>query len=126
MSDFPDYLGFDSSMSKNKGLISDGCHTFDELYVHRNTLFLALMKAMPEISWFSNRHDDGHFIDGWFIAGMNLTTGTVTYHLPAGMWLIACDTGAKRLERAPKWDGHTSSDVVNRVQTWIASKVTHA
>ena len=103
------------------GEISDGYHTFDELYEHRCTLFLALMKAVPEIAWISTLHDDGSSFDGWFIAGMNLATGTVTYHLPAGMWSLACETGAKPLERAPKWDGHTSADVVKRVQTWIAS-----
>lgn len=101
--------------------MSDGYHTFEELYDHRCTLFLALMKAVPEIAWISKLHDDGSSFDGWFIAGMNLATGTVTYHLPAGMWSLACETGAKPLERAPKWDGHTSADVVKRVQTWIAS-----
>ena len=103
------------------GEISDGYHTFDELYEHRCTLFLALMKAVPEIAWISTLHDDGSSFDGWFIAGMNLATGTVTYHLPVGMWSLACETGAKPLERAPKWDGHTSADVVKCVQTWIAS-----
>lgn len=103
------------------GEISDGYHTFDELYEHRCTLFLALMKATPELSWISTLHDDGSEFFGWFIAGMNLPTGTVTYHLPDGMWSLACETGAKQIERAPKWDGHTSADVVNRLQQWIAS-----
>ena len=103
------------------GEISDGYHTFDELYEHRCSLFLALMKAVPEIAWISTLHDDGSAFDGWFIAGMNLATGTVTYHLPEGMWSLACETGAKPLERAPKWDGHTSADVVKRVQAWIAA-----
>lgn len=101
------------------GEISDGYHTFDELYEHRCTLFLALMKTMPEISWISTQHDDGTTFGDWFVAGINLPSGTITYHLPAGMWSLACATGVKAIERAPKWDGHTSADVVKRVQSWI-------
>lgn len=103
------------------GEISDGYHTFDELYEHRCTLFLALMKSLPAISWVSTLHDDGSSFGDWFIAGINLSIGTVTYHLPAGMWSLALKTGAKLLDRAPKWDGHTSDDAVKRVQAWIAS-----
>lgn len=103
------------------GEVSDGYHTFDELYEHRCTLFLALMACLPGIAWISTLHDDGTSFDGWFVAGMHLPTGDVTYHIPAGMWSIACDTGAKCLERAPKWDGHTSADVVKRVQAWLAN-----
>ena len=103
------------------GEISDGYHTFDELYEHRCTLFLTLMMKMPEASWFSEWHDDGSSIEGWFIAGINTPTGTVTYHLPKDMWWFACKTGAKAVSRAPKWDGHTSADVVKRLQQWIAA-----
>lgn len=102
------------------GEVSDGYHTFDELYEHRCTLFLALMKVMPEISWISQLHDEGNGFDGWFIAGMNFDTGTVSYHLPMEMWTHACVTGAELRERAPKWDGHTSADVVKRIQAWLA------
>lgn len=67
------------------GLISDGYHTFNELYEHRHALMLALMKAVPQHSWFSRRHHDGElcFGDGeWFIVGAELPdSGTVTYHL---------------------------------------------
>lgn len=105
---------------KDKGQISDGYHTFDELYEHRCSLFLALMASNPAISWASTLHDDGSSFDGWFIAGMNLPTGAVTYHLPAGMWSLACETKATILERAPKWDGHTAADVVKRLQAWVS------
>ena len=33
--------------------ISDGHHTFDELYRHRIVLFCALCNLLPEISWKS-------------------------------------------------------------------------
>jgi hypothetical protein len=102
------------------GQVSDGYHTFNELYEHRCSLFLALMNAIPEVAWISTLHDDGSNFDDWFIAGMNLSSGTVTYHLPARMWSLACKTGAKILERAPKFDGHTSADVIKRLQTWVS------
>ena len=101
------------------GEISDGYHTFDELYQHRCTLFLALMKMAPEKAWFSLLHDDGSKFDGWFVAGLSTPSGTVTYHLSLDLWPIACATKAKQLEKAPRWDGHTSSDVVKRIQSFV-------
>lgn len=95
------------------GKISDGYHTFDELYQHRCVLFACLMKSHPELSWKSKKHSDGSEWEGWFIAGMRLPTGDVTYHLPADMWelLGSIDT----LELGVVWDGHTSADVVTRL-----------
>jgi hypothetical protein len=108
-----------SEQPKVTGETSDGYHTFNELYDHRCTLFLALMQSAPALSWISTKHEDGTSWDGWFIAGMKLPTGDVTYHLPARMWSLACETGAAILETGFHWDGHTSADVVKRVQAWI-------
>lgn len=102
------------------GEVSDGYHTFDELYGHRCTLFLALMKAHPALSWISTKHHDGSELDGWFIAGIKAPTGDVTYHLPARMWSLACATGAAILETGMWWDGHTPAQVVERIQAWVA------
>lgn len=107
------------SIPCSTGLVSDGFHTFDELYNHRCTLFLALMHSRPEISWISTKHFDGTSLDGWFISGMRLKTGDVGYHIPNSMWPLAKETGAIVLDRAPKWDGHTADDVVKRIQAWI-------
>lgn len=76
------------------GQVSDGYHTFDELYQHRCMLFCALMFSNPAISWVSSIHHDGTMMADWFIAGMDLPTGRVTYHLPISMWCLACDSGA--------------------------------
>lgn len=102
------------------GQVSDGYHTFNELYDHRCTLFLALMKAHPALSWISTKHHDGSEWDGWFIAGIKAPTGDVTYHLPARMWSLACETGAAILETGMWWDGHTPAQVVERIQAWVA------
>lgn len=97
------------------GEVSDGYHTFNELYEHRHALFLNLMKLMPSDSWFSRKHSDGSEMEGWFIAGINLKTGMVTYHLPDRLWNVAKKTGANLREIGAAWDGHTSKDVIFRL-----------
>lgn len=97
---------------------SDGYHTFAELYEHRHALFLALMASHPHLSWISTKHHDGTSLEGWFIAGIKTPCGDVSYHLPAGLWSRACATGAAVLETGMWWDGHTSAQVVDRLQTW--------
>jgi hypothetical protein len=104
------------------GEVSDGHHTFDELYEHRHALFLALVKAHPEKSWISLKHHDGSEWDGWFIAGMDLPAGPITYHLPIRLWYMAMKTGAVVLERGKEWDGHTAGQVVIRLQCFVHAK----
>lgn len=92
------------------GETSDGYHTFNELYEHRHALFR--LACLNYDGWKSKLHDDGTMFDGWFIAGVETPDGQVTYHLPIALW----DSFAVKIYvRAPKWDGHTSSDVVNRL-----------
>ncbi len=95
--------------------VSDGYHTFKELYEHRIRLFVALMRSHPGLSWRAREHDDGSAFDGWFIAGMCLPSGDITYHLPNRMWSVLDDGGIKTLTRAPRWDGHDSDDVLFRL-----------
>ena len=100
------------------GQVSDGFHTFNELYDHRQILFCKLLSAFPQMSWKSRKHDDGSMFDGpenWFIAGMELPTGMVTYHLEGRFWEQA---ECPEKEFAPQWDGHTAADVVTRFSDW--------
>lgn len=101
------------------GETSDGYHSFNELYEHRHALFFALMLSNGDErkAWMSKLHDDGSSFDGWFIAGMGLSTGLITYHLPMRLWDRFASAGFDVLEKAPKWDGHTSNDVINRLYT---------
>lgn len=94
------------------GETSDGYHTFNELYEHRHALFMALAKTSEFLAWKSRLHADGTRFDGWFVAGIELPTGQITYHLPERLW-DACP--AEVLERGRLWDGHTSDDVVQRL-----------
>jgi hypothetical protein len=92
-------------------LVSDGYHTFAELYAHRHALFAALTAAYPELSW---RKPIGSHLDGWFLVGMSLPHGQVSYHLPQHYWheFNHC------LAAAPDYDGHTSQDVIDRLGRW--------
>lgn len=95
--------------------ISDGRHTFGELYGHRIALFCALCNLLPEISWKSKKHFDDEndpMFDGNFIAGINTPDGIVTYHIKLKYWEKFC---IPELERAPKYDGYDSFDVIERV-----------
>ena len=103
------------------GKISDGYHTFDELYEHRVTLWIALCRSNlytrlhPLPVWRSLLHSDGTASDGWFILGMGLDQGhQMTYHLPESRW--GETDFAETLDRAPEFDGHTSADVLERIK----------
>lgn len=101
--------------------ISDGYHTFAELYEHRHSLMLALMRALPELCWFSQRHSDGELPFGspdWFLVGADLPTGAISYHMPIELLPLAQQTGASELTVGSTWDGHTANDVIQRLRAW--------
>jgi hypothetical protein len=96
---------------------SDGFHTFGELYDHRRALTAVLAAAASSAgdSWRSKAHhpdDSPMFEGGYFIVGIELPTGTITYHYKLAHW---DDFAAvPELEHAPKWDGATPADTVTR------------
>lgn len=104
-------------MTKETDAISDGYHTFGELYEHRNSLFIALCKAHPELpAWRSKLHSDGTGFDGWFVLGLGKENGQqISYHLPLSMWEET--NFAQTLEKALDFDGHTSKDVLERLKS---------
>lgn len=106
------------------GQISDGYHTFDELYDHRVRLFSSLMRAYPHLSWWSEKHHDGTAWDGWIIAGIDTPAGTVSYHLPVSeikhLPIIAA------LPVGKEWDGHTPNDVLERLKSLWGEGAQHS
>lgn len=101
-------------------LISDGYHTFGELYEHRIALYIALARMVrkygPKDVWMSERHGDGSRFDGWFVLGIGDKVGQqITYHLPMRRW-EECSEFAEMLGRAPEYDGHTSAGVLERLR----------
>lgn len=97
----------------NIGEFSDGYHTFNELYHHRAVLFSAICNMFPEKSWKSKLHDTGDMFDGMFIVGIETEYGQATYHYDIEPYWDMFKV--KELEKAPKWDGHTSSDAIERI-----------
>lgn len=97
--------------------ISDGFHTFVELYTHRRALtaVLAAVASSEGDSWRSKQHhpdDSPMFEGGYFIVGIELPTGTITYHYKLEHW---DDFAAvPELPHAPKWDGAMPADTVTR------------
>lgn len=100
--------------------VSDGYHTFGELYDHRSALFIALMRCHPKLSWYALFHDDGVGVQGFFIAGMNLPTGQVTYHMKLSPWMSLLGDIPHRV-KAPKWDGHTAEVALDRIKEWMTT-----
>jgi hypothetical protein len=101
--------------------VSDGYHTFAELYEHRFELYLALARMIAAagptpIVFRATKHHDGGGYDGWFMLGIGSTPGQqITYHLPGRLWDRA--EFAETFERAPvPFDGHSSTDVLARLR----------
>lgn len=104
--------------------VSDGYHTFDELYDHRITLYIALCRTLKfalegeggnSNIWRSNVHSDGSTMEGWFVLGIGKEPGKqITYHLPLSRWEET--EFAPTLDKAPEFDGHTSADVLVRLK----------
>lgn len=107
----------------NANNISDGYNTFGELYTHRITLYKALCKNLWRNTshgaenpiWMSKKASNGSFLDHWFLLGIHRTPGLqITYHLPLSEW-EECKLFATVLDKAPEWDGHTSEEVIERL-----------
>ena len=99
------------------GDVSDGYHTFDELYAHRCLLFLSLVQTLKIHGDFSYWVRD-HF-DGWDLVVCDLPMidgkpGQISYHVPVKYRAALRAIPERKLEDH-KWDGHTSQDVVARI-----------
>ena len=93
----------------NTDEISDRSHNFGQLYRDRMVLFSITCAHHKEKSWKSKLHDDGTMFDNYFIVGINTPEGQFTYHYHNDCW---DSFDVEVLEHAPKWDGHTSDDIV--------------
>jgi len=90
--------------------VSDGFHTFRQLYYQRMMLFATIVKQNKDKAWKSLRHEDGElcFGGGWFVVGIDTPEGSYTYHYEDTFYsLFDCI----ELERGKHWDGHTEKDV---------------
>lgn len=106
----------------SSGEVSDGYHTFNELYRHRCLLFCMTLIGAAE-SFKSSKHSDGSEWEGWFIAGAKLPGGWITYHLPNSMWLLC---PAPEVSAAPEWDGHTPNDACDRMEQFLSLPISES
>lgn len=110
-------LDIKEKLENNSGDISDGYHTFNELYHHRAILFSVICNKHPELAWKSKQHDDPtkRMYDGMFIVGIQTPLGQATYHYDIDPYWDKFNV--KELERAPKWDGHTPEQAIRRIES---------
>jgi hypothetical protein len=105
-------------MSKNFKIvgndISDGYHTFNELYEHRILLFINLCLAMPDKAVIGKTDGD------WFVMFLKLPNGQISYHLH--IKYLPYVTPHIVADLTYEWDGHVSSDVVERLKLFAYFK----
>lgn len=95
------------------GNISDGYHTFNELYHHRAVLFSVIVSCYKNIAWKSRKHSDGTMYNNMFIVGIDTPRGQATYHYNIDPYWDIFD--CKELDFAPEWDGHTPDEAIERI-----------
>lgn len=132
-----DHINQEIAYFKQQGIlksaenISDGYHTFGELYEFRAVLNIALFAQIAHQQheiwlsrkegtwcnpvWRSKLHNDGTMFDGMFIFGLFKGPGKqITFHYHLDKWDY-CGFG-ETLDKAPEWDGHTPADVLERLK----------
>ena len=107
-------------VTKISGDTSDGYHTFNELYSHRHYLFSLLLRQNKDIAWKSLKHGDGSSYPNFFVAGIEFPQGVICYHLP--LKLFDRLDYIKTLEQAPKWDGSSADDILDRLKLMVIAK----
>lgn len=109
--------------------VSDGYHTFKELYDYRMlynagmfSLLSVVANSTDQAHLFklhkSTRHSDGElcFGGGWFIVMVTLPTGQVSNHYELKDWDLF---KIPERERAEEWDGHTPQVAAERLRSWL-------
>lgn len=110
--------------------ISDGYHTFGELYNHRIALYLALLENLDTTDfdiWWSEKHYDNTEWDGWLIVGCqnNYNGEQISYHVNADEWKVFLENSwhINHCKKSPyEFDGHSSDDVTERLKKWFLHK----
>ncbi len=95
--------------------ISDGHHTFRELYLQRLIMFCTICNCFPDLSFKSRKHYDEQndpMFNGDFIAGINTPQGIASYHIKLEYWDLF---DIPEIDRAPKYDNYTPDDVMSRI-----------
>jgi hypothetical protein len=95
-------------LAEDTGKISDGYHTFEELYYHRMVLFSIICNQNKDKAWKSGLHADGTMYYNHFIVGITTPEGNYSYHFHNDSWDLFDVTD---LYNAPELDGHKPADI---------------
>lgn len=105
--------------------ISDGYHTFDELYEHRCILYLAFVKSWAD-STPNSRLDTylcpEHY-EGWDCLTIRLRGKLISYHIKSELnhlYTFPYTLLSKNQQEA-MYDGHSSEDVLARLEKFTKS-----
>lgn len=122
----PKFGEFSDNESKDMGEVSDGYHTFNELYEYRMLYNAALFNEFAKQGLYdvhkSRKHSDGEYPFGdsnWFIVMAELPTGQISNHYEMKDW-DKFQIPEKLL--ANKWDEHSPKDVAERLSSFTTPK----
>lgn len=108
---------------KNMGEVSDGYHTFNELYEYRLLYNAAFFNELARRGICdvhkSKRHSDGEIPFGdpnWFIVMAELPTGQISNHYEMKDWDLF-QVPEKSISNV--WDGHGPRDVAKRIRKYL-------
>lgn len=108
---------------EDKGNISDGYHTFNELYEYRLLYNASMFNELAKQGLYdvhkSKKHSDGTIPFGdenWFIVQAELPTGQISNHYEMKDWDLF---KIPEKEKANPYDGHTPKDVAKRLRDFL-------
>lgn len=111
--------------------ISDGHHTFKELYRYRMLYNAALFNEWYKDNKYdvhkSLKHSDGQYcfsqnggMEGWFIVIAHLPTGQISNHYRIENWYLF---NIEDRELSAEYDGHTPEIVADRLERFLLTAV---
>jgi hypothetical protein len=122
-------LGYDIVLPVDTmpGDVSDGLHTFNELYEYRMMYNAALFNEWATQKKYhvhkSKRHHDGEKCFGssnWFVVVALLPEGQISNHYEMKHWYLF---NIPELDKvAFEYDGHTPQESLNRLRTVVQHK----
>jgi hypothetical protein len=117
-------LNIEINKLEDKGQISDGYHTFEELYDHRCLLYLALCIKYKDYCYYTYTNSDGSTWDGWFLLVLNHPDiKQISYHLPIELVDYCSLVDIKFKDKSDDYDGHSSKNVVDGLQDLIELEI---
>ena len=122
----PKFGEYSDNEPLDMGEVSDGYHTFNELYEYRMLYNAALFNEFAKQGLYdvhkSRKHSDGEYPFGdsnWFIVMAELPTGQISNHYEMKDWDLF---HVPEKEKANVWDGHTPKDVSERLRNFLMNK----